>query len=109
MKGQIKPRWKPGESGNPAGRPKEPPALKATLATVLADKVNGQSTLETILRAMVARAVKGDVRAAQELLDRAFGKSKQSVDISAESKSFNLTFHVMSQETADEINRIKED
>ena len=36
--------------------------------------------LDEILTALVNRAKKGDVRAAQELLDRGFGKSKQKVE-----------------------------
>jgi hypothetical protein len=33
--------------------------------------------------ALRAKAVKGDVRAAQELLDRGFGKSKSNVDLTS--------------------------
>lgn len=72
-------RWKKGQSGNPKGRPKLPDIAEA-LARVLADEKDGRTALEQTLLALRAKAVKGDIRAAEALLDRAFGKPKQSVD-----------------------------
>lgn len=64
-------RFQPGMSGNPSGRPKRQPSSGETLSKVLADtsKVaqNGRtrsiSNEERRLRAMVAKAMGGDVRA----------------------------------------------
>ncbi len=81
-KGQIKPRWKKGESGNPNGRPKKLPELRELLANVLGDEKDGKTAAEAILMALRAKAAKGDVRAAELLLDRAYGKPKQDVDLS---------------------------
>jgi hypothetical protein len=64
---------------NRSGRPKLPD-LSAAIAKVLADDKDGYTALDAILAALRAKAVKGDVRAAQELLDRGFGKSKQFID-----------------------------
>jgi hypothetical protein len=64
---------------NRAGRPKLPD-LSEAVAKVLADEKDGKTALEAVFVALRAKAVKGDVRAIQELLDRAYGKSKQSVD-----------------------------
>lgn len=72
-------KWKKGESGNPKGRPKLPD-IKDALAKVLADEKDGTSALEATLMALRSKAVKGDVRAAMVLLDRAFGKPQQSID-----------------------------
>ena len=55
--------------------------------TALRDAMQSALTEEDIreiVRAMVAEAKAGDVQAATALLDRIFGKAKQSVDIHAE-------------------------
>lgn len=72
-------QFKKGQSGNPKGRPKLPD-IKEALAKVLADEKDGTSALEATLMALRSKAVKGDVRAAMVLLDRAFGKPQQSID-----------------------------
>jgi hypothetical protein len=74
-------KWKKGQSGNPAGRPKLPD-LKELLATVLGDTRSGKTSAEAILKAIEAKALRGDVKAAELLLDRAYGKPKQDVDLS---------------------------
>lgn len=72
-----------GKSGNPKGRPKEIPELKQILANVLGDEKDGKTAMEAILMGLRAKAVKGDVRAAELLMDRAYGKAKFDVDIEA--------------------------
>lgn len=57
-------RWKPGESGNPAGR-KPGSGKAAALRASLADEIPG------ILDALVKRAAAGEVQAARLLLERA--------------------------------------
>jgi hypothetical protein len=76
-------KWKKGQSGNPKGQPKKIPDLKVLLANVLGDEKDGKSAAEAILMALRAKATKGDVRAAELLLDRAYGKPKQDIDIEA--------------------------
>lgn len=71
--------FKKGQSGNPKGRPKMPD-LKEAIAKVLAEEKDGLQALDAILKALYNKALKGDVRAAQELLDRGFGKSKQIME-----------------------------
>ena len=73
-------KWKKGQSGNPAGRPKLP-NLQELLAKVLGDEKDEKSAAEAILAAMRAKAIRGDVRAAELLLDRAYGKAKMDIDI----------------------------
>lgn len=73
-------RFKKGQSGNPRGRPKKLPQLDTLLAEVLGDEKDGVTAAEAILRAIRAKAARGDVRAAEVLLDRAWGKPKQSID-----------------------------
>jgi hypothetical protein len=75
-------QFKKGTTGNPNGRPKKLPELRELLANVLGDEKDGKTAAEAILMALRAKAAKGDVRAAELLLDRAYGKPKQDVDLS---------------------------
>lgn len=74
-------KFQPGQSGNPNGRPKELPKLDVLLADVLGEDKDGIEAAKAILMALRAKATKGDVRAAEVLLDRAYGKSKQVIDM----------------------------
>lgn len=65
---------------NVKGHPPKIPALDTLLAEVLSEEKDGVSAAKAILMALRARASKGDVRAAEALLDRAYGKSAQIVD-----------------------------
>jgi len=71
--------FKKGQSGNPKGRPKLPD-LREAIAKILADEKDGYNALEATLMALRSKAVKGDIRAAEVLLDRAFGKAQQAID-----------------------------
>lgn len=79
--------FKKGQSGNPRGRPKKLPQLDTLLAEVLGDEKDGVTAAEAILRAIRAKAARGDVRAAEVLLDRAWGKPKQSIDHTSDGKA----------------------
>lgn len=76
-------KWKKGVSGNPAGRPKKLPELRELLANVLGDEKDGKTAAEAILMALRAKATKGDVRAAELLLDRAYGKAAMNIELEA--------------------------
>jgi hypothetical protein len=56
------------------------PNLKEAIARILADEKDGKTALDAILAALRAKAAKGDVRAAQELFDRGYGRAQQSID-----------------------------
>ena len=73
-------RFKKGQSGNPNGRPKLPD-IREALAKVLAEEKDGMTALDATLKALRAKATKGDVRAAEALLDRAYGKAIQRTDV----------------------------
>ena len=70
--------FKKGQSGNPKGRPCKIPRLDKLLAEVLGEDKDGITAAKAILMALRAKATKGDVRAAEVLLDRAYGKAKQN-------------------------------
>jgi hypothetical protein len=73
-------KFKPGQTGNPNGRPKKLPEIDILLAEVLSEKNGGVTAAEKILRVLISKAQKGDLRAAEILLDRAYGKARQSID-----------------------------
>ena len=63
------------------GRKPKLPHLDSLLADVLGEDKDGIEAAKAILMALRAKATKGDVRAAEVLLDRAYGKSKQVIDM----------------------------
>jgi hypothetical protein len=86
-------KFQPGQSGNPKGRPKKIPALDKLLNEVLGSVEDEDSEMKAVINALITRAKKGDVRAAEVLLDRAYGKPKQ--DIKLEGVSINVTRKVV--------------
>ena len=80
-------RFKKGKSGNPRGRPKKLPELDKLLADVLGEpNADGIEAAKIVLMALRKKAASGDVRAAEALLDRAYGKPKQSIDHTSDDK-----------------------
>ena len=66
---------------NRQGRPPKLPELENLLAEVLGAEVNNRSAMKMILAALCKKAQKGDVRAAEILMDRAYGKLKTLSEI----------------------------
>ena len=85
-------KFKKGKSGNPKGRPKKIPELDDLLAEVLSEKKNGVESAKLILMALRTKAAKGDVRAAEVILDRAYGRAKQAIDMNIKSTDVDFTF-----------------
>jgi len=65
------------------------PDLSEAIAKILNEEKDGKTALDAILAALRAKAAKGDVRAAQELLDRGYGKSSQPIETN-QKISFNI-------------------
>lgn len=72
-------QFKKGNCANPKGAPKKIPAIDELLADVLADEQNGISAAKAIIIGLRNSAIKGNVKAAELILDRAYGKSKQNI------------------------------
>lgn len=87
----LKP-FQPGQSGNPNGRPKKLPDLDALLAEVLNEEKGGIVAAQAILKVIMVKAIKGDLKAAELLLDRAYGKSKNLVDITSGGNAIPIFF-----------------
>lgn len=79
-------RWQPGQSGNPGGRPKDRSLTK--LLNELADRTefdgqtlpDGKTLLDMIAEEFYKRALKGDFRFANAILERRDGKVIQVIE-----------------------------
>jgi Family of unknown function (DUF5681) len=74
-------KWKPGQSGNPGGRPKKKPLtdeLEKMLATVSHDKA-GKTYATRLVEAAVRRAIRKSDYALKEIWERTEGKVPQAV------------------------------
>jgi hypothetical protein len=77
--------WKPGQSGNPAGRPVD--QITPHLRAIAKEQYPGQDEKtygRMVAQALYERALMGDVQAIKEILDRLDGKSKQTVAVETE-------------------------
>jgi hypothetical protein len=86
---QFKPgndfRWKPGQSGNPAGRPVTED-IKAEAREFLSecdDPRTGKARLRVLLEIAYRRARQGSAKHMEMLLDRGWGKPLQGIDLDA--------------------------
>ena len=87
----VEKMWKPGQSGNPGGRPKRKvltdaytALLDQTISPDVARKLQikeSSTYAEVIAMALVREAVKGKVNAAAELADRAEGRVMERVQV----------------------------
>lgn len=65
---------------NMSGPPRKLPDLDKLLADILGDEDDDKSEAKAVLRALLVQAKKGNVRAIEVMLERAYGKPKQTVD-----------------------------
>jgi len=83
----IKPRWKKGESGNPAGRPKGARNYKTLfreaykhIAKDLKLGKEPNTLLVEILKRGIIEALKGNYSFYKDIMDRLYGKPTQIVE-----------------------------
>jgi len=94
-------QFKKGQSGNPNGRPKKLPELDKLCADVLGEEKDGITAAEAILKKLRSMASQGNIRAAELLLDRAYGKAKSSMDITSDGKTLPAPVIVLNKSNAD--------
>ena len=80
-------RWKKGQSGNPGGRPKKELSvsaiLKVKLSEIYTDKTSKktQTKAQWIADKLIFLALKGDMPAIREILNRVDGAPKQTAEV----------------------------
>jgi hypothetical protein len=78
-------KWKPGQSGNPKGRPPKLVSitsyLKKDLATI--DEKTGKTYAEIVAQKLIDLALGGDLEAIKEILNRIDGKVLDKHEIDA--------------------------
>lgn len=67
---------------NKEGRPLKLPDLDNLLVEVLGEEINGKQAIKQMLIALRKKALSGDIRANEILIDRKFGKVKNVTDFS---------------------------
>ncbi len=80
---------KKGEVRNPKGRTPILPEIREAYNEFLSKEEGGKTRFDKLLESIYQRALKGDIRAAQEFLDRYYGKAKQEVDITSKGEKIN--------------------
>ena len=83
--------FKKGETGNPNGRPKKLPKIDDLLSDILGSQDDSDSEAHAILTRLVKDAKNGNVKAAEILLDRAYGKAKLNIDHSSSDGTMSPT------------------
>lgn len=75
--------FEPGQSGNPAGRPKTITFSEACrkLLAEIEDEVTQETTAETLARAAIREAKGGSAPHLKEINDRVEGKARQPIDL----------------------------
>lgn len=84
-------RFKPGQSGNPKGRPPGIPnartrylrllTLTEKIKNPVTDEMEEFSIMEQLDMQIIAKARRGDISAYKEIMDRLEGKPQQTVDM----------------------------
>jgi hypothetical protein len=86
-------QFKPGECGNPNGRPVETPEqklVKKAAKQIIAEyKQALAEALPMIQPVLIAKALEGDIPAIKEVHDRAMDKAKQATDITSGGESIS--------------------
>jgi hypothetical protein len=77
--------WKPGQSGNPGGRPK----VSAQIRDLARD--HGAQAIERLVVLMHSKNESVAVRAAEALLDRGYGRPMQRMELSGQEASCQQT------------------
>lgn len=72
-------KLKTGGNNSP-GRPRKLPALDVLIAEVMGEEKDGITAAEAILKKLRQQAASGNIKAAEMLLDRAYGKPKQTIE-----------------------------
>ena len=77
-------QFKPGQSGNPSGKPKGTKHLSTLLKAMLNEtvEIDGQTIKfdQALIKKLLKKASEGDIKAIQEVFDRTEGKATQEIE-----------------------------
>jgi hypothetical protein len=76
-------RFKPGQSGNPGGRPKGE-SITSSLRKILEKEHNGKQIMELVAERLVKEALSGKFPFVKELLERTEGKVKEMHELQSQ-------------------------
>jgi Family of unknown function (DUF5681) len=100
--------WKPGQSGNPGGRPKRRLIDEALEELLLG---NDSELSLAIAKKLLARAKRGEVKAIQLVAERVQGKPKRNLEISGPGGGpldiHNMTNEELNQRIAELMEKLK--
>jgi hypothetical protein len=85
--GNLREPWKPGESGNPNGRPKGSRPWYVILRERFED---GKISQADVVDAQIKKAAKGNSKSAELIWDRMDGKAKETHSIEGQTKVIPL-------------------
>lgn len=72
---------------NKKGRPRKLPELDSLIVELLGGRKVGESRMRELLSSLIEQAISGNIRAAEMILNRAYGKPKESIDLTSNGDS----------------------
>ena len=72
--------------------------LLTKMANVMGQEKDGITAAEAIIMKLREMATKGDIKAAQLLLDRGYGKAKQNIDITTQGEKVTVPTIIFTKE-----------
>ena len=88
-------QWKPGQSGNPNGRPPKAWTMSSLIEEALeeVEAQSGKSFKSLVAKRLAHMAVGGDIQAIKEINDRIDGRPQQKTDLTSGGKPIEVSFH----------------
>lgn len=93
-----------GITGNPKGRPKKI-ELNLLFERIMSEKKNGKTAAYRIIEGLFQKALRGDVRAAELLLNYAYGKPKRTVKTHTQNE---VAFRIQWSDPVDLVFKLKD-
>lgn len=100
-------QFKKGIAPNPNGRPKKIPALEELFLKVMTEKKDGLEAAEAVILQLRNKAIRGDMKAIEYLLNRIYGKPKESVDITTKGQSISSSEKLTPEERRALIDKLR--
>lgn len=98
--------WKPGQSGNPTGRPENEKCVTSILRMLLS--ANGGKRAQKVASALLTQAENGNIAATQIVLDRVEGKVIEKVSIENDTEKALLARLNQIKQIIDKTNEVQQ-